>query len=205
MLFRSPPSSPGPICVTPPASRSILWRQRPSGALRWLTAREVPRFRLIQTEKAMTAADTSPRAAGDCNDSAVRSNHCDHLILKETQHGPIHRRLPVWQRPICGIGTSIPGRALSLSRLPQASWGPFSRFRDLPAGCGDDRWRNTRKRRAVFLPRCGSSIFARSADEIEVNLGSLDAPDQLIPTYESWIVRRESWLPPFPQIGRAHV
>ncbi|HMJ37749.1 MAG TPA: GFA family protein, partial [Baekduia sp.] len=49
-----------------------------------------------------------------------------------------------------------------------------------------------------FCPRCGSSVFARSADEIEVNLGSLDAPDQLMPTYESWIVRRESWLPPFP-------
>src|SRR6476661_8236973 len=27
-----------------------------------------------------------------------------------------------------------------------------------------------------FCPRCGSSIFARTADEIEVNLGSLDAP-----------------------------
>jgi len=49
-----------------------------------------------------------------------------------------------------------------------------------------------------FCPRCGSSIFARTADEIEVNLGSLDAPDQLRPTYESWIVRRESWLPAFP-------
>jgi hypothetical protein len=49
-----------------------------------------------------------------------------------------------------------------------------------------------------FCPRCGSSVFARSADEIEVNVGSLDAPDQLLPTYESWIVRRESWLPPFP-------
>ena len=49
-----------------------------------------------------------------------------------------------------------------------------------------------------FCPRCGSSVFARSADEIEVNLGSLDAPDQLRPTYELWTVRRESWLPPFP-------
>ena len=49
-----------------------------------------------------------------------------------------------------------------------------------------------------FCPRCGSSVFARSADEIEVNLGSLDATDQLMPTYESWIIRRESWLPPFP-------
>jgi hypothetical protein len=49
-----------------------------------------------------------------------------------------------------------------------------------------------------FCPRCGSSVFARSGDEIEVHLGSLDAPDQLMPTYENWIVRREAWLPPFP-------
>src|SRR5688500_16583468 len=53
-----------------------------------------------------------------------------------------------------------------------------------------------------FCLRCGSPVFARSADEIEVNLGSLDAPDQLRPTYESWIVRRESWLPPFPLTRR---
>ena len=49
-----------------------------------------------------------------------------------------------------------------------------------------------------FCPRCGSSVFARSGDEVEVHLGSLDAPDQLVPTYENWIVRREAWLPPFP-------
>lgn len=48
-----------------------------------------------------------------------------------------------------------------------------------------------------FCPRCGSSVFARSADEIEVHLGALDAPDQLTPTYECWISRRESWLPAF--------
>ncbi|MBT9244292.1 GFA family protein [Gemmobacter fulvus] len=49
-----------------------------------------------------------------------------------------------------------------------------------------------------FCPRCGSSVFSRSADEIEVNLGALDAPDQLRPTYELWTRRREGWLPPFP-------
>ena len=53
-----------------------------------------------------------------------------------------------------------------------------------------------------FCPRCGSSVFGRSVDEIEVNLGCLDAPDQLMPTYESWIIRRESWLPPFPLTRR---
>ena len=53
-----------------------------------------------------------------------------------------------------------------------------------------------------FRPRCGSSVFARTADEIEVHLGALDAPDQLTPTYEGWIVRRESWLPRFPLARR---
>lgn len=49
-----------------------------------------------------------------------------------------------------------------------------------------------------FCPRCGSPVFARYGDEVEVHLGTLDAPDQLAPTYECWTVRRESWLPPFP-------
>lgn len=49
-----------------------------------------------------------------------------------------------------------------------------------------------------FCPRCGSSVFGRSDDEIEVNLGSLDAPDQFVPSYELWTIRREAWLPAFP-------
>ncbi|HBN8231376.1 TPA: GFA family protein [Pseudomonas aeruginosa] len=49
-----------------------------------------------------------------------------------------------------------------------------------------------------FCPHCGSSVFSRSADEIEVSLGALDAPDRFRPTYELWTVRRESWLPAFP-------
>ena len=48
-----------------------------------------------------------------------------------------------------------------------------------------------------FCPRCGSSVFARSGDEVEVSLGALDAPNQLKPSYELWTVRREGWLPPF--------
>lgn len=53
-----------------------------------------------------------------------------------------------------------------------------------------------------FCPRCGSSVFARSGDEIEVHLGALDAPDQFIPTYENWTIRRERWLPAFPGMKR---
>ncbi len=51
-----------------------------------------------------------------------------------------------------------------------------------------------------FCPHCGSSVFAQSGDEIEVHLGSLDAPNQLKPTYESWVDRREAWLPQFPDM-----
>ena len=39
-------------------------------------------------------------------------------------------------------------------------------------------------------------------DEIELHLGALDAPDQLVPTYECWTVRREAWLPLFPLARR---
>ena len=49
-----------------------------------------------------------------------------------------------------------------------------------------------------FCPRCGSSVFGRSGDEVEVSLGALDSIDQLKPTYELWTIRRESWLPAFP-------
>lgn len=53
-------------------------------------------------------------------------------------------------------------------------------------------------RARYFCPECGSSLFGRYGDEVEVHLGSLDAPDRLVPTYESWTIRREAWLPPFP-------
>lgn len=53
-----------------------------------------------------------------------------------------------------------------------------------------------------FCPACGSSVFSRSADEIEVHLGAFDAPDQFAPIYELWTIRRERWLPPFRVAAR---
>lgn len=52
--------------------------------------------------------------------------------------------------------------------------------------------------RRYFCPECGSSVFSRSPGEVEVHLGTLDAPDRFQPGYELWTIRRESWLPPFP-------
>lgn len=48
-----------------------------------------------------------------------------------------------------------------------------------------------------FCPNCGSSVYAETASEIEVYLGTLDDPGPFQPDYESWVVRREGWLPPF--------
>jgi hypothetical protein len=48
-----------------------------------------------------------------------------------------------------------------------------------------------------FCPKCGSSVFAQTGDEIEVHLGALDAPSQFVPEYELWTERREAWLPAF--------
>lgn len=46
-----------------------------------------------------------------------------------------------------------------------------------------------------FCPNCGSSVFARSENEIEVHLGVFDNTDRWIPSYECWTDRREAWLP----------
>jgi hypothetical protein len=53
-----------------------------------------------------------------------------------------------------------------------------------------------------FCPRCGSSVFACTGDEIEVHLGALDAIDQFEPGYECFSKRREGWLPEFPETKR---
>ena len=49
-----------------------------------------------------------------------------------------------------------------------------------------------------FCPTCGSSVFNRFGDEVELHLGALDEIDQFEPTYECWTIRREAWLPPLP-------
>ena len=50
-----------------------------------------------------------------------------------------------------------------------------------------------------FCVRCGSSVFAKTNDEIEIHLGVLDNTEGLSPTYECWATNRASWLPEFPQ------
>lgn len=49
-----------------------------------------------------------------------------------------------------------------------------------------------------FCPNCGSQLYAHFGDEIGINLGSFDRVDEFRPTYELWVIRRESWLAPLP-------
>ncbi|MGY0553889.1 GFA family protein [Vreelandella sp. 2A-K22] len=51
-----------------------------------------------------------------------------------------------------------------------------------------------------FCSACGSSFFSVSEEEIAIHLGPLDSPNQLKATYELWNIRREHWLPQFPNV-----
>ena len=58
-----------------------------------------------------------------------------------------------------------------------------------------------------FCPVCGSRVIAVLDGEVELSLGSLDEPGELTPQYESWIIRREPWLPALdvPQFDRDRI
>jgi hypothetical protein len=59
--------------------------------------------------------------------------------------------------------------------------------------------RTTEHRGQHFCPHCGARLLGRDGDETEVKAGILsDAPTGLVPGYELWVKRRESWLRPIP-------
>ena len=47
-----------------------------------------------------------------------------------------------------------------------------------------------------FCAKCGSGVFGRDGEEVELSLGSFDQPGLFEPEYELWIGRREPWLAP---------
>lgn len=50
-----------------------------------------------------------------------------------------------------------------------------------------------------FCPKCGSRIGLLRNDEAEINLGAFDeAPGDIVPQYELWTTRRESWMHALP-------
>lgn len=65
-------------------------------------------------------------------------------------------------------------------------------------------WRSSPGYVRWFCPTCGSRVWATLDEEVEVSLGSFDAPGLVVPQYESWIVRREPWVAQLdaPQFAR---
>lgn len=60
--------------------------------------------------------------------------------------------------------------------------------------------------RQHFCRTCGSPLFydVEGGEEVEIFLGSLDEPNRLAPTYESFTIRRETWLADLPGLLRHH-
>lgn len=58
-------------------------------------------------------------------------------------------------------------------------------------------WESSPDHERRFCARCGSRVAMkmRGTDEIELSSGSFDDVGVLEPQYESWIIRREPWLP----------
>jgi hypothetical protein len=48
-----------------------------------------------------------------------------------------------------------------------------------------------------FCQHYGLPVYGTFGDEIGINHGAFDAPNQFPPTYELWAIRREGCLPPF--------
>jgi hypothetical protein len=79
-----------------------------------------------------------------------------------------------------------------------AAFNPFVVF---PAGQVDVTgelavWESSPGYQRHFCPRCGSRVINNNGDEIEISAASFDEVGAFTPGYESWIVRREPWLPP---------
>lgn len=96
-----------------------------------------------------------------------------------------------------GDGGAVPGRAVPLPDCRKHGGGPFYAAAIFPEAAVTIEGETREYRNRHFCPRCGSSVFGRWTDEIEVHLGTLDEPSQFTPTYECWTVRREAWLPEF--------
>lgn len=65
-------------------------------------------------------------------------------------------------------------------------------------------WQSSPGYERRFCPTCGSRLINVNGPEIEISLGSFDTPGLFAPEYESWVIRREPWLPALglPQHGQ---
>ena len=56
-------------------------------------------------------------------------------------------------------------------------------------------WRSSTNYDRRFCLVCGSRVVGLNGGEVELSLGGFDEPGAFTPQYESWVKRREPWLP----------
>lgn len=77
---------------------------------------------------------------------------------------------------------------------------PFGAFVIYEAGSVDVEgtaamWKAGPTYERCFCPTCGSRVFGREGNEIELSQGAFDEVGVFTPTYECFVVHREPWLP----------
>jgi hypothetical protein len=83
------------------------------------------------------------------------------------------------------------------------SGAPFTLFAVWPSGSFSATGETRVFKGRAFCIRCGSRLFNPGDEETEIRAGTLDAaPTGLLPSYEIWIKRRETWLQPLPGAGQ---
>ncbi len=85
---------------------------------------------------------------------------------------------------------------------------PFAAFASFPkasvtvTGAGDRVFRSSPHMRRHFCASCGSSLYLTEDgdDLVYINIGVLDDPGRLEPTYELWTIRKLPWLADMPHL-----
>lgn len=80
-----------------------------------------------------------------------------------------------------------------------SAFNPFVvfRFEDVLIAGALQSWRSSDHASRLSCAVCASPICYQEdgADEIELNFGSFDDASLFSPSYENWVVHRESWMP----------
>lgn len=106
-----------------------------------------------------------------------------HCLRCRKSHGAPFNAFAVFPRTAVSFLNSV-GEALDLGEL-----GAFA---------------TSKEGRQHFCRICGSPMFHADVgvDEVEIFLGSLDEPNRLSPTYETFTPRRERWIAELSGLAR---
>ncbi|MBX4956070.1 GFA family protein [Rhizobium lentis] len=104
---------------------------------------------------------------------------------------------------LCGqVQISVRGEALRVgichcTDCRKESGSAFTFYGIWPAGQFEYSGETAEFRGRHFCTSCGARLFSVDDEEAEIKLGILsEAPTPLVPRYELWIKRRETWLRP---------